>query len=221
MGDVSRMPVAPAARDVVEIVDPLSGARVTAVVETASNSHYVLRFDRGAAVPREARIRWYDGDAAWHATSRLEPIDETSASFELTPARDWQRAPVRRSLRAPVGNISILVRIASSMVLETERSVHAVCLDISDSGCRAKWTGPKPAVEDRVEVAWDVGNWKVEAEPGWVSARVARVVASPFGGSQVAFTFEAADPTQAARVRAWHQGWLQAQRQRALDDRAV
>ena len=87
-------------------------------------------------------------------------------------------------------------------MLAKGRRVHAVCLDISDSGCRASWPGRTPLVGDAVDVAWDVGDWQAEDEPGWVSARVARIVALPFGARQVGFTFEIADSDQAARVRA-------------------
>jgi hypothetical protein len=211
---------APAPRDVVEIVDRLSGARVTAVVTGVKDGHYVLRLELGVAVPDEAQVRWYDGDQAWVATSQLVRIDETSASFELGPAQGWKPAPVRRSLRAPVGNSPMLVKVVSSTILPEGHSVHAVCLDISTSGCRAKWTGVPPLAGDAVTVAWDVGDWHAEAEPGWVAARVARVVGLPFGGSQVAFTFETADAAQGVRVRAWHQAWLQAHRQSVLDRRA-
>jgi hypothetical protein len=50
----------------------LSGARVTAAVESASDGLYVRRLDLGVAVPSAARVGWYDGDAAWYAPSRLE-----------------------------------------------------------------------------------------------------------------------------------------------------
>jgi hypothetical protein len=97
-------PAAPAAGDVVEIVDRLSGHRVTAVVESASDGPYVLRFDRPHKLPDEAHVRWFDGDTAWQAISKLVALDETSASCELAPAREWEPAQVRRSLRAPVDN---------------------------------------------------------------------------------------------------------------------
>jgi PilZ domain-containing protein len=222
--DVSENPItpaAPAAGDVVEIVDRLSGHRVTAVVESASDGPYVLRFDRPTTVPDEAHVRWFDGDTAWQAISKLSALDETSASCELAPATEWEPAQVRRSLRAPVDNSPMLVKIISSTVLAKGRRVHAVCLDISDSGCRASWPGRTPLVGDAVDVAWEVGDWQAEDEPGWVSARVARIVALPFGARQVGFTFEIADADQAARVRAWHQAWLHEHRQRLLDQRAA
>jgi hypothetical protein len=215
-------PAAPAAGDVVEIVDQTSGVRVTAVVESATEDHtYVLRYDRGSRLPDEAHVRWFDGDTAWQAISKLGVLDDTSAECELAPSEDWEPAPVRRSLRAPVDNSPMLVKVVSSTVLAKGRRVHAVCLDISDSGCRASWPGRTPLVGDAVDVAWEVGDWQADDEPGWVSARVARIVALPFGARQVGFTFEIADADQAARVRAWHQAWLHEHRQRLLDQRAA
>jgi len=128
---------------------------------------------------------------------------------------------VRRSLRAPVDNSPMLVKIVSSTVLAKGRRVHAVCLDISDSGCRASWPGRTPLVGDAVDVAWEVGDWQADDEPGWVSARVARIVALPSARARSGFTFEIADSDQAARVRAWHQAWLHEHRQRLLDQRAA
>jgi hypothetical protein len=221
VSDNPTTPAAPAAGDVVEIVHRISGARVTAVVESASGGPYVLRYDRGSTIPDEAHVRWFDGDTAWQAISALSVIDDTSAGCELAPASEWEPAPVRRSLRAPVDNSPMLVKITSSSVLAKGRRVHAVCLDISDSGCRASWPGRTPLVGDAVDVAWDVGDWEADAEPGWVSARVARIVALPFGARQVGFTFEIADADQASRVREWHQAWLHQHRQRLLDQRSA
>jgi hypothetical protein len=217
----SGTPAAPAAGDVVEIVDRASATRITAVVESASSGLYTLRFERAAAVPDEAHVRWFAGDTAWQSISRIQTLSETSATCELAPASEWEPAPVRRSLRAPVDNSPMLVKIVSSGVLAQGRRVHAVCLDISDSGCRASWPGRTPNVGDAVDVAWEVGDWQAEAEPGWVSARVARIVSLPFGARQVGFTFEIANAEQAARVREWHQAWLHEHRQRLLDQRAA
>jgi hypothetical protein len=215
-------PAAPAAGDVVEIVDRVTGLRVTAVVESASDlSIYTLRYDRGSKVADEAHLRWFDGDTAWQAIAKLRILDDTSCECELAPSEEWEPAPVRRSLRAPVDNSPMLVKIVSSTVIAKGRRVHAVCLDISDSGCRASWPGRTPLVGDAVDVAWEVGDWQANDEPGWVSARVARIVALPFGARQVGFTFEIADADQAARVRAWHQAWLHEHRQRLLDQRAA
>ena len=125
---------------------------------------------------------------------------------------------MRTSLRAAVDNAPMLVRIVESSVLSKARRVHAVCLDISDSGCRASWPGTPPLVGDSVEVAWDLGDWRSEVEPSWIAARVARVIPLPFGARQVGFKFEITNATQAACVRAWHQSWLQQHRQRLRDE---
>ena len=222
MSEHSATPAPPAAGDVVEIVDRLSGTRITAVVEAASDgSRYLLRFERAHRVPDEAHVRWFDGDTAYQAIAKLKPVDDTSSECELAPPDEWEEAQVRRSLRAPVDNSPMLVKMVSSSVLAKGRRIHAVCLDISDSGCRASWPGRTPLVGDAVDVAWEVGDWQAEDEPGWVSARVARIVALPFGARQVGFTFEIADADQAARVRTWHQAWLHEHRQRLLDQRAA
>jgi len=218
----SATPAPPAAGDVVEIVDRLSGTRITAVVEAAPDDRrYLLRFERAHKVPDEAHVRWFDGDTAYQAIAKLKPVDDTSSECELAPSDEWEEAQVRRSLRAPVDNSPMLVKMVSSSVLAKDRRIHAVCLDISDSGCRASWPGRTPLVGDAVDVAWEVGDWQAEDEPGWVSARVARIVALPFGARQVGFTFEIADAAQAARVRTWHQAWLHEHRQRLLDQRAA
>jgi hypothetical protein len=73
-------PAAPAAGDVVEIVDQVSGVRLTAVVESASEVNtYVLRYDRGSKVADEAHLRWFDGDTAWQAIAKLRQLDDTSS----------------------------------------------------------------------------------------------------------------------------------------------
>ena len=221
MSESPSTPAAPAAGDVVEIVERLSGTRVTAVVETVRDGLYGLRFDRSRTVPDEAPVRWFDGDTAWQAISHLERIDETSVTWQLAPMREWEPAPVRRSLRAPVDNSPMLVRIVSSAVLAKTRRVHAVCLDISDSGCRASWPGAPPRVGDAVDVAWDVGDWQAGEEPAWIPARVARVLSLPFGTRQVGFAFAIEDAQQAARVRAWHQSWLHEHRRRSVEGRAA
>ena len=222
MSEHSATPAPPAAGDVVEIVDRLSGTRITAVVEAAPDDRrYLLRFERAHKVPEEAHVRWFDGDTAYQAIAKLKPVDDTSSECELAPSDEWEEAQVRRSLRAPVDNSPMLVKMVSSSVLAKDRRIHAVCLDISDSGCRASWPGRTPLVGDAVDVAWEVGDWQAEDEPGWVSARVARIVALPFGARQVGFTFEIADADQAARVRTWHQAWLHEHRQRLLDQRAA
>ena len=140
------LPAAPAPRDVVEIVDRLSSARVSATVESADEKRAprAARFENATSVPGEAPVRWHDGDTALQAVSRLERLDETSVNCQLAPAPEWEPAPVRQSLRAPVDNSPMLVRIVESSALAKGRSVHVVCLDISASGCRASWPGPAP-----------------------------------------------------------------------------
>jgi len=193
--------------------------RVPATVESAEDDgHYVLRFARATVVPGEAPVRWHDGETAWQAVSQLERLDETRVNCQLAPAPEWEPAPVRQSLRAPVDNSPMLARIAESSVLAKGRSVHVVCLDISASGCRASWPGPAPGVGDTVEVAWDVGDWHANTQPDWITARVVRIIPRPFGARQVGFRFEIADATQAARVRAFYQAWLHEHRQRLIDD---
>ena len=221
MSEHTDTPAGPLARDVVEIVDRASSVRVSAIVESADDGHYVLRFDRASSVPQLAPVRWYHGDTAWQAVSRLERIDETSVNCRLAPSREWELSPGRQALRTPVDHAPLLVKIVSSSVLAKGRRVHAVCLDISDSGCRASWPGRTPLVGDAVEVAWDMGERRAEAEPAWVPAGVARIIALPFGTRQVGLRFQIAHPMQLARVRAWHETWLQEQRQRLLDHRAA
>jgi hypothetical protein len=113
----------------------------------------------------------------------------------------------------------MLVRVVESTTLAKGRRVHAVCLDISASGCRASWPGSPPQVGDAVEVAWDVGDWHAQTQPSWVPARVARVIQLPFGSRQIGFKFEMADAAQAAHVRAWHQVWLDEHRRRLTGNR--
>jgi hypothetical protein len=208
---------APAVHDVVEIVDWASSVRETAIVESEADGHYVLRFDRAARVPEVAPVRWYHDDTAWQANSHLQRIDETSVKCRLAPAHEWQLSPGRQALRTPVDNAPLLVKVVSSGVLAKGRLVHALCLDISDSGCRASWPGTAPPVGDAVELAWDMRDWRAEVEPGWVPARVARIVALSFGRQQVGFRFEIADAMQFAHVRTFHQTWLQEQRRRLLE----
>jgi hypothetical protein len=214
-------PAPPATGDVVEIVEGHSGTRVTAVVETVSDGRYGLRFARGTTLPDEAPVRWFDGDTAWQAVSQLERVDETSVTCQLAPEREWEPAPVRRSLRAAVDNAPMLVKIVESTVLAKARRVHAVCLDISDSGCRASWPGTSPRVGDAVEVALDVGDWHAGDEPAWIAARVVRIMALPFGTRQVGFKFEPADATQAAHVRGRYQAWLHEHRRRSVQQGAA
>src|SRR4051812_49674319 len=62
--DVSEQPItpaAPAAGDVVAIVNPLSGHPVTAVVERAGGRPYVLPLHPPAILPTHAHVRWFAG----------------------------------------------------------------------------------------------------------------------------------------------------------------
>jgi hypothetical protein len=214
MGEHPHPPAAPAPHDVVEIVDPVSSARVPATVESADDGHYVLRFERATSVPGEAPVRWHDGETAWQAVSQFERLDETSVNCQLAPAPEWEAAPVRQSLRAPVDNSPMIARIVESSALAPGRRVHAVCLDISASGCRAGWPAPPPHVGDLVELDWDMSDWHAETQADGIRARVVRIIPRPFGARQVGFSFEIADATQAARVRTWYQAWLQEHRER-------
>jgi hypothetical protein len=220
MNEQPHAPNGPAAFDVVEIVDRLSASRVSAGVESASDSNFVLRLRNEATIPDEAHLRWFDGARAWQAVARLRRIDESRVSCELAPAHEWEAAPARRSVRAPVENSPLVVRIVGSRVLARGRRVHAVCVDLSDSGCRANWVGGTPRVGDAVDVAWD-------AEPShagradWIPARVSRIIPRPFGAHHVCFSFEITDPRHAALVREWHRTWLEKSRQRTRHERAA
>jgi hypothetical protein len=220
MSENVRPPSGPAAFDVVEIIDRLSASHVSAVVESANDRNFVLRLKHEARIPEEGHLRWFDGATAWQAISQLRRIDETRVSCELAPSDQWEAAPARRSVRAPVENSPLLVRIVASKVLARDRRVHAVCVDISDTGCRANWVGGTPRVGDAVHVTWDVGSAHT-LRPGWVPARVARIIPRPFGAHHVCFSFEIGDSTQAALVHEWHQAWLQVNRQRQRHDPAA
>ena len=202
----------PARYDVVEVIDLKSGSRVTAAVDDVSGGCWSLLFDLASAIPEAASVHWDDGDAGWQAKARLERLDDTTARFQI--AREWEPAPVLRSLRTPVDSAPMLVRIVESGALPKDRRVHTICLDISDSGCRASWPGTPPAVGDTVEVAWEASH-RSDLEPEWIPARVARVTPRPFGGRHVGFTFDTADAANAARVVAWHRTWLAEHRRSA------
>jgi hypothetical protein len=130
------LPALPAVHDLVEIVDRVSDVRVTAIVESANGGQYVLRLDRAASVPEMAPVRWYEGDIAWQAIARLEKLGETRVTCRLAPAHEWMRSPGRQALRTPVDNAPVIVRIISSTAAVEGRQVHALCVDISDSGFR-------------------------------------------------------------------------------------
>ena len=211
-------PAAPAMGDIVEIVDRLSGLRITAVLESFnSDGCPLLRYERAGWPPAQAQalLRWIAGGTAWQAIATLRTVDDSSAVCELADASEWEPAPVRRSLRAPVDNSSLLVKIESSSVLARGRRVHAVCLDFSHSGCKTSWPARlSPRIGDAVNLAWSLGDWKTHEEPHWVGARVARIAMLPFSGRHVGFTFEITNTDQATRVHAWHQTWLHQHRER-------
>ena len=216
MTDAVHTPTAPCAFDIVEIIDRREMPRLHAVVEVAQEPHLLLRLERAITVPARAPVRWFDGDTAWQAVSQIEHIDPTSVNCLLAPQPEWEPAPVRQSLRAAVSNSPILVKLAEENRMSAARPLHAVCLDISASGCRATWPGQPPAIGDSVEIAWEVADSYGDEEPHWISARVARIIDLPFGKRQVGFKFELVNPAQAARVREWHQSWLHEHRRRLV-----
>jgi PilZ domain len=220
MHENSRPPNGPSAFDVVEIVDRLSASRVSASVESANDCNFVLRLSQEARIPEEAHLRWFDGASAWQAIAQMRRIDEARVSCEIAPSHEWEAAPARRSVRAPVENSPLLVRIVESKVLARGRRVHAVCVDISDTGCRAKWAGGTPRAGDAVDVAWESESSR-GGFPEWLPARVTRIIPRPFGAHHVCFSFEIRDPAHAALVREWHRTWLQNNRQRARDEHAA
>lgn len=220
MDENPRPPNGPSAFDVVEIVDRLSASRVSAKVESASDCNFVLRLSHEARIPEEAHLRWFDGAGAWQAIAQMRRIDDARVSCELAPSHEWEAAPARRSVRAAVENSPLLVRIVDSRVLARGRRVHAVCVDISDTGCRANWPGATPRLRDAVEVSWETEHAR-GASPEWVPARVTRIIPRSFGAHHVCFSFETTDPAHAALVREWHRTWLHRNRQRPRDERAA
>jgi PilZ domain len=214
-------PGTPAAHDIVEIIDRLSAARISAVVESAGDQDFVLRLAQPSRLPEEALVRWFDGAGAWQAISRLERTGEARVRCELGPSSEWAAAPARRSARAPVDNSPLLVRIVGSRVLPRGGRVHTVCVDISSGGCRANWLGRTPRVGDTVDIAWDIEPVDGARGADWVPARVARIIPRPFGAHHVGFSFECGEPAQAARVREWHQTWLRRNRHAASSQEAA
>jgi hypothetical protein len=206
---------APAAHDIVEVIDRLASVRVTAVVESADDRVFVLRLAQATQVPDEAWVRWFDGATAWEAIAQLVHLDPVRVRCEVAAPHEWAPTPVRHSVRVPVDNHQLLVRIIASNVLARGRCIHAVCVDISQTGCRATWSGTPPRVGDAVQVAWDVGSGQTEAEVSWVSARVARMNSRAFGVRQVSFAFEPSDAAQRERIQVWHQNWMRRDRERA------
>ncbi len=211
----SRSPGAPVVRDVVEVIDRLTSIRVTAVVESADDRVFVLRLAQATQVPDEAWVRWFDGTTAWQAIAQLDHLNPVRVRCEVAAPHEWEPTPVRHSVRVPVDNHQLLVRIIASKVIARGRCVHAVCVDISETGCRATWSGTPPRVGDAIQVAWDVGSGQTEAEVSWVSARVARMNSRAFGARQASFAFEPADAAQRERIQIWHQAWMRRDRERA------
>ncbi|MDX6617667.1 MAG: hypothetical protein QOK36_53 [Gaiellales bacterium] len=208
MSDTTPSPGAPSAFDVVEIINPQSATRVSAVVESASKHRLVLLLDHATGLPEDAPVRWHDGAASWQALSRFEPLDEMRVSCQLTASAGWEPAPPRASLRVLTDNSPLLIRIVESNDFPRGRRIYALCVDVSDTDCRVSWPGPAPSENDVVEIAWERGDWRTNAEPAWVPARVERVLPRPFETRHVCLTFETADTAHAASVRKWFLGWL-------------
>ena len=203
------------AHDRVEMIDRLTGSRVHALVESTSAEDCVLLHDRALPVPEAAHLRWFDGAQAWQATARLEQIDATRVRCRLIPPDAWQPASGRRSPRVRIGDSQLLVRIVSSSTIPSGRRVHAECLEASATGCRARWPGQTPRTGDTVDLTWDIaGQARGACELGWIAARVARVIPRSTGRHEVGFSFETTKSTQIARIRSWHQAWLQLDAQR-------
>jgi hypothetical protein len=211
--DALQTPRSPCAFDIVEIVGRGETTRLHAVVEVADEPHLRLRLERPVTVPHEVPVRWFDGDTAWQAASQIDHIDEVSVNCRLAPTPEWEPARVRQSLRAVVSNSPILIRAAEEPHARGSRPLHALCLDVSASGCRTTWPAPPPTIGDRIEIAWEVDGG-YDSEPQWITASIARVIEMPFGKRQVGLRFELAEQAHAARVREWHQKWLQESRRR-------
>jgi hypothetical protein len=200
---------APAANDHVEVIDPVSAQHVGALVESSSVREFVLCLEHAVRLPAEAPVRWFDGTTAWQAVAKIEHTDHARVRCQIMPPHSWKAEPARRSPRAPIDQSQLLVRISSSGVLPSGRREHTVCLDISAMGCRATWAGRAPRVGDIVDLTWDVdGKSRALLELGWVPARVERIITRPSGAQEVCFSFKSMRSTQAARIRAWHQTWL-------------
>jgi hypothetical protein len=218
MDDDRHEPAAPARHDVVEVTDLATGHRVTAAVEDASDERWSLLFDLASAAPQDASVHWDDGEVGWQARARLESIEDTTARFRIASAGEWEPAPVRRSLRTPVDNSPMLVRVTESSALRAGQRIHVVCLDISDSGCRLSWPGRTPRVGDTVEVTWETNTWHHE-DPEWIPAQIARIDALPFGAKHVGVRFDLSTPIDAVRVHRWSRRWLDHHHRRFLSRR--
>lgn len=211
----------PRAGHLVEILDGSNRHISTAIVETTSDDACVLRLDASHAIPDEARVRWFDGTGAWQAVVTLARVPGAAERAALTPISEWEQSGTRRAARAPVDKSPLLARIVHSNALAKGRRVHAICLDISQTGCRATWPGRAPALGDTVDLAWDLGDWDRDIPPGWVTAKIARIVSLPFGARQVGFQFAPENAEQEARVEEWHESWMQAYRVKLLSHKAA
>lgn len=215
MNKGAQAPAAPAAHDVVEIINQSSSVHVSAVVESAQDGHCVLRFDHATSWPDEVAMRWHHGDTAWQALSRLSALDVTRVNVQLPPVHEWQPAPPQTAPRIPVDKSPIRIRIVESSQLAKGHRVHAICLDISASGCRTTWPGPAPLTEDRVEITFEPAHGHSDDPQGWIPARIAQIIPRPFGARQIDLRFEITHPAHAARIRSWHQTWLREHHQRS------
>jgi hypothetical protein len=215
MSEMFRPPTGPAEFDSVEIVDRLSASRLGAMVETVDDGGFVLHLDHEAWVPEEGLLRWFDGACAWQAIAQMKRTDEYRVRCELAPSDEWQAAPARRSMRVRVDNAPLLVSL-----LPGSRRVHTVCVEISDSGCRASWLGETPFPGDAVDITWELQPSR-SGSPGRVPARVARIIPRPFGAHHVCFAFDVADPEHAALAREWHRAAVQDNWQRRRDEHAA
>ena len=94
-----------------------------------------------------------------------------------------------------------------------------MCLDVSETGCRAAWPDRVPHTGDRLDLTWDVGH-RVPGmvEVGWIAARVVRVIPRASGPFHVALDFERTTLAQATRIRACHRAWLQRHQTALRDD---
>ena len=205
----------------VEILDGSNRHISTAIVEATTDEACVLRLDAMHPIPEEARVRWFDGTGAWQAIVTLSPVPGTAERAALTPLSDWEQSGTRRAARAPVDKSPLLVRVIQSASIAKGRRIHAVCLDVSQTGCRASWPGRAPTIGDTCDLAWDLGDWDNDIPPGWVNARVMRIVNLPFGARQVGFQFTAENAEQSERIEGWHENWMQAYRVRLLSHKAA
>jgi hypothetical protein len=200
-------PAPPVAFDVVEIIDRPSATRVSATVESASEHVFVLHLEYASRLPEEALVRWFDGATAWEAIAQLDAIDGLRIACRLENDAAWQPAPARRSPRIPVDMAAVVVKIVDSRVIAKGRRVNAVCVDVSQTGCRTSWLGTQPRLRDAVDIAWTAAA-PAGREPEWLPARVARIIARPFGATQISFAFDVANTTDTARVNSVYRAWL-------------